>query len=523
MQINLKTSLDNKSVVQDLTRKFNLSAENLIARIAFAHSISNGDYLSIEKDLKDSKGKEYKDEVFFGKYKDIYIGIICQHYMIYKTNQDIPKYIKMHVDSGLESLHKLFENNTLYTGQDFLVESIEKGIEHLVQTVQENDAILFDEHTRKSRVKNKELFTSLIEITIGKSKETDKPIVFRLNDTQIHNNHHIAVAGNSGTGKTHFARNLLEQISKKTNNKVNFLFLDFKGLNPEDEKKYQDFFTTTSATLVKAPYHPFPINPLSFIDNINEKNKVMGINKFVDIITKYANLGSVQQQTLKKATRQAFDFKKDGSYPGFNDILQIVEEIEKGKPSSLTEILTSLGEYELFEVNKINPNDLFGKNYYFSLSGDLPHNVRYTSVFLVINYVYNIFMNMDEAPINDNIQSLRYVLLIDEAHNIFKERKSRDLLETMLREIRSKGVSIILLSQGIEEFMQDNFDFSSMCENIFLFDIKSKSNLKMIQKFMGIGEKKMTKYKDLFEKISRFEVLSNLKELEEINIIKLGK
>ena len=36
--------------------------------------------LSITQNLKDSKGKAYKDDTFFGKYKDYYIAIICQHY-----------------------------------------------------------------------------------------------------------------------------------------------------------------------------------------------------------------------------------------------------------------------------------------------------------------------------------------------------------------------------------------------------------------------------------------------------------
>ena len=81
---------------------------------------------------------------------------------------------------------------------------------------------------------------------------------------------------------------------------------------------------------------------------------------------------------------------------------------------------------------------------------------------------------MENAPVNDKLQAIRYVLLIDESHVIFKDRKAQDLLEKFLREIRSKGVSVVLLSQGIEEFNQQSFDFSSMCETAFLMDIKDK-------------------------------------------------
>ena len=119
---------------------------------------------------------------------------------------------------------------------------------------------------------------------------------------------------------------------------------------------------------------------------------------------------------------------------------------------------------------------------------------------------------MDNAPIEGNYQGMRYVLLIDEAHVIFKEKKSQDLLEKILREIRSKGVSIILLSQGIEEFNQPSFDFSSMCETAFLFDIKDKTNLKMMQKFLGIGDKDVPKLKRSMENIQKYQLVSNLKE-----------
>ena len=38
----IKTSIKNKDHVIDLTRKFNLGAENVIARIAIAYSLQSG-------------------------------------------------------------------------------------------------------------------------------------------------------------------------------------------------------------------------------------------------------------------------------------------------------------------------------------------------------------------------------------------------------------------------------------------------------------------------------------------------
>jgi DNA sulfur modification protein DndE len=186
--------------------------------------------------------------------------------------------------------------------------------------------------------------------------------------------------------------------------------------------------------------------------------------------------------------------------------------LEGEKVSTLRGILENLSELDLFETKADLKNSFLNKNYYLSLSGNLPKNIRFTSIFLIINYIYNTFMNMDNAPIEGNYQGMRYVILIDEAHVIFKEKKSQDLLEKILREIRSKGVSIVLLSQGIEEFNQPSFDFSTMCETAFLFDIKDKTNLRMMQKFLGIGDKEAQKLKNSMEKIQKYQLVSNLKE-----------
>lgn len=513
MLINLRTSEANKTVVQELTRRLNLGAENVVSRIAFAYSLSKGIVLNLESDLKDSKGKEYKDDILFGKYRDYYIAMICQHYNLYKSDKDIGKYIKMHIDHGLTLMNKLFEENKNYSGLDFLLENIERGIEKLEESDVTNDAIIFDEQTRRNRILNKNYFTGAIRILVGSSFDDEK-IYFNLNDTSIHNNAHIAVAGNTGTGKTYFANRLLEQVVSETNGEVNFIFLDFKGITADDEKANSGFFNKTKTELIKAPYKPFPVNPLSFIDNVNEKNKIMGISKFVDIITSYSNIGKNQQQTLKDATREVFASKKGGQYPSFKEIYDKVMEIEGEKASTLKEVLQSLSELDLFETAVDFKNSFLNKNYYMSLSGDLPRNIRFTSVFLIINYIYNTFMNMDNALIEGKYQGMRYVLLIDEAHVIFKDKKSQDLLEKILREIRSKGVSVVLLSQGIEEFNQPSFDFSSMCETAFLFDIKDKTNLKMMQKFLGIGDKDGQKLKTSMEKIQKYQLVSNLKEFK---------
>ena len=129
---------------------------------------------------------------------------------------------------------------------------------------------------------------------------------------------------------------------------------------------------------------------------------------------------------------------------------------------------------------------------------------------------------MDNTPVENNIKALRYVILIDEAHVIFKEKKYQDILEKLLREIRSKGVSVVLLSQGIDEYNQSDFDFSTMCEIAFLLDIKDK-NLKVMEKFLGLSGANSKTIARSMEKIEKGQAISNIKEFDKAKLFKVNQ
>ena len=503
---NIKTSLE---LVKNLTNSLGgvVKEENHIARIALAYSLVRATYDPRKEYSITDKQKEYKDSTLFGNYREYYISLICQKYKIHKDSIEIKKYLKWHVDNGLELLNKYFEENKNVSGMEFLLDNVEEGIDNITN----GDSFSFIKN-RNNLIKEKDSFIAPIKILIGENN--GKEIYFTPNDTSLYSNCHIAIAGQSGTGKSYFARNILKRIVKKTEGRVNFLYLDFKGMTESDKKnkENEEFFTQTNAKLIDTPTDSFPVNPLSFINNINEKDKLVGIGRFVDIIDKYANLGKVQKQHLKDATKRAFDDKKDGTYPTLNDILENVYEIAGDKPTSLTQILIGLTEVDLFDNSKLG--SFINENYYLSLSGDLSKEVRFTATFLVIYYLYNTFMNMDKVPIEDSYSGLRYILLIDEAHNVFKETKSQEILEKLLREVRSQGVSVMLVSQGIEEFNQRDFDFSELCQSAFLMQVKDGSNWSSIRKFLGAGEKNRATINRSMENMKPRQAISNIREFE---------
>jgi len=127
---HIKTSKENKELVSILTRKLNLGTENVIARIAYTYSLSKGRILKIGE-IGNSKGKEYSKNVLFGDLYPIYIALLCMHYNIYKTDKDIPKLVKMHIDDGLQLINEEIKNNPNLDGFDYIIDKISIGLESL--------------------------------------------------------------------------------------------------------------------------------------------------------------------------------------------------------------------------------------------------------------------------------------------------------------------------------------------------------------------------------------------------------
>lgn len=515
MTINVKTSESSHKLLRVYSQKLKLPSENIIARIALGYSISKGRQLDLSE-IRDSKGKEYKEDTFFGKNKTHYVALVCQLYNIHRTDLNIPKFIKMHVDDGFDLMDKFFESNPNHNIYDFLLESIDRGIEGIehssnpYKVVENSNRVIPDKQTSERMWK----------VNIGKDND-GKPIIIEPNNTNKYNNSHIAIAGTTGSGKTQFALDLITQIIEQSNGATNYLYLDFKGLNTEDEKKLKPFFNATKTEFINAPHKKIPINPFSFIDNVNENNKKLGINKFVDYIVDYSNAGSSQKQQLRDSVRAIFNSKKTGKYPSLEDLNKELPNHFQKMPNVVTEIIEGLSDPPIFskETNK----DFLNKNYYFSLSADLNQLFRFTSIFLVINYVYNTFMSMPDAPIIKGVRSMRYVLLIDEAQVIFRDKKAKFVLQQILEQIRSKGVAVILLAQNVDEFDQPSFNFSSLCEIGFLLKISDLTSTKKIQKFLGFSEKEMNYVVRSLEKIEPGQGVSNVKEFKKGELFSISQ
>ena len=130
MFTQIKTSSSNRVIVTELTRKFGLGAENIIARIALAQSLRSGIKFS-PLDVKDSGGKEYSKSVLFGNLYKIYLYMLCTAYNIPESDRNIPRYFKIHLEHGLEMIAADVKQNPNLIGFDYLFDSIKLGLNEI--------------------------------------------------------------------------------------------------------------------------------------------------------------------------------------------------------------------------------------------------------------------------------------------------------------------------------------------------------------------------------------------------------
>jgi len=267
------------------------------------------------------------------------------------------------------------------------------------------------------------------------------------------------------------------------------VFFDYAKGDVSDDA---DFVAATQAEVVRLPDESLPLNPFSRVNVISETNVKVAAQEFADLIRDVEKrLGTIQAQLLYDAILRGFEAMR-GENPPFPDFEIIKQEIEydyaanKRKLDTLTEVMRQLTDFEIF-ARRDNPNlwrNLADKTVIIDLHGLTV--LRELTVCLVLTALYRELMAMPDSNVADGVREMRTIVVIDEAHHFLKDKKRNAILERLIREIRSKGASVFLMSQSPDDYDQDNFDFTELLEFIFLLQSNAGAS-KFLQNAFGVS------------------------------------
>ena len=501
--MRIRISKKNSEVIDHLTTLYNFKFDGIIARVAFTLSLQLNKKFDINEESHiSSDGKDWRDErALFGistdekSYYVIYKAMLDQHYSKNLTEDDFAKLFKQHLDFGLEKIQNDLEGKNITGG--FHIAYLMKLVKNGLELITEGNPFI----PQTEEIKELPSYENLISICIGKD-EKEKDVILRINDLNEFDSCNIAIAGMVGSGKTELVKDLLYQISSQSKNQLKFIFFDYKGEgNPE---RLKAFFDGTGSKMVDLKRGPLDLNPLSFISLTDKRAQDFNIKSFVDFICTIAtSLGARQRHILQSVITDCFE--------GQGSLQSLMPDAYNNSHPTLTDIFEALNNY--YETNEIAPDTLhaivsdlatnifkseaseekkkiYEQSLYVNLPIELSDTLRQLCVFLTLKYLLAEFSSSnDTEPTTDRIKPLRYVIVVDEAHVYLKNKNASKALEDILRVLRSKGVVVIMLTQGVEDYKTKNFDFASQIKIPICLNINNK-DYKLVESFVGTPNSK---------------------------------
>jgi DNA sulfur modification protein DndE len=499
--------------------KFN--SETVVPRIAFAYSIHTNKRFDLLNDaIPKSDGREFRDaKGLFGSIINdvsnfpIYKSILDTHYKSNLFEDDFAKLFKLHLDHGLSLLEKDLSKTDITTGGhiSLLMKLVKNGLD-----LQKDSTLIIN--ANKSRLNPKE-YNEPVSFIIG-CTENDEDIVVRINDLSEFDNRNIAIAGMAGSGKTQLIKDILYQISLNTNKQLSFIFFDYKGEGNSEQLK--PFLEKTDCEFINILNDGFNFNPLISINlNDGERQKTFSIKAFVDTVATFVpNMGVSQKNILQTVITNLID-DKSNTHPSMSELFEAIDNYyvtTKTRPDTLYAAIRDLSS-GLFSEN-ISEN-IIEKSIYLNLPPTISDTLRQLCVFLLLRYFNFYFSSTNDTEPNENIMPLRYIIVIDEAHIYLKNKNARKALEDLLRLLRSKGVIVVMLSQGVEDYKTKEFDFASQVKLPICLNVQNKDP-KIIKTFIGTPRSEHKLVNEINKLTSGFGLI-NIGEPQTIKIRQFWK
>lgn len=467
MAENLKLSKDATEKMYRVMSRLSLQNHpNLwTLRIALARSLQTEAKLELSSSLPSPKDFEIKIHTLEQKDGVLLRSILQQHYEKKLTDDDYENYLLKHIEHGLNILDQDTEK---ISGYDYLARMSQKG---------RQDANI-EIKTDFSDGVAVEGFEDVISIRVGVDKQTEEPFIINFNKIDEHSNSHIGVVGTTGSGKTYFIKYFLTKLREATNFKTNFIFFDYKG-DVFGEKK---FVENCRAEVLSVMESPLPINIFRGREPKQNAERIVQLVRDVE-----ANIGKVQENNLYDAIVDSYDQVRNDNenYPDFQVVRQALANINP-RPDSLTSVFRPLTEHNLFANRGTQLWDsLVDKTLIIDIH-DLPA-CKDLVIFFVLNELYLELKKMGNSKENETSKAreMRTVIVIDEAHHFLKSKKRVGILESMIREIRSMGASVILLSQSPDDFDQNSFNFMELLGFVYVLGCNPESS-GFLKQFFGL-------------------------------------
>lgn len=286
---------------------------------------------------------------------------------------------------------------------------------------------------------------------------------------------HGVIAGSTGTGKSRAMQILAEQLADSG---VNVFVSDVKGDASGFCVTGSESSVSSSGRNELAPYQPHPIKANYWSLSGSLTRMRFSLKEIGPVLLgRLLELNSTQESHLALAFSYA---RKQNAGPieaeasmvhgtkrrsiGLetpDDLLELLDEMvrkeERGISKSSVNVierkilsLQESGLDSMFGSPSLDLDDLEGLNV-LNLSESRRNMIASIAPAFLLQKLFN------ELPELGDVEKPGYAIFFDEAHYLFKDanKSLRDLIVTILKQIRSKGVSVFFVTQDVMDLPDD--------------------------------------------------------------------
>jgi DNA sulfur modification protein DndE len=441
----LKTSQEAREILEAFRTKTGIRP-NLWARAAFGYSLGLEEQPD-ESHPYDSGGTEFLEGAFFGEDEDTLMALLRERRNEVPSPESVGILIKAHVERGLRHFYKEFIR--LNRRGDDLLEFV------LGLSISSSDHATSPTPIPDGVAPPLQNGSFAVRVRLGEQPTTGDAVEYILNGPGAAP--HVAVMGRNGTGKTRTALAMLSSVHGAIARPPAMLVFDYaKG----DIAANQGFVNAIGATVCRLPTDRVPLAPLALSSREPHVSQ-MAARRFRDTVSAVVHLGAVQKQRCLQLMEVLYSESADGA-PTLEELVSTAElmyDQEDWKDDSLRAVIREFGTFPLFRHSEATgSHDFFKQSYVLDLHS-LPEDLRKLTTFLVLDKLYADLMALDDAPLDSSgNRQLRFMIVIDEAHHFLPCKQPT--LEKMIREVRSKGAAVVLMSQSPDDFDQPKYNFA---------------------------------------------------------------
>jgi hypothetical protein len=261
------------------------------------------------------------------------------------------------------------------------------------------------------------------------------------------NNGLLVVSGGSGSGKSQLALDLLAQL---TSNGVRFVFFDMKGEleegadDPQQRQNRTTFLKPTGARYVRLIQQDLPINPLYRHQNPTQNAQIA--YEIANLIRCFApQLGAKQERNISDCYQRL----ATPDFPGLSMELE-----NSGATGVDLAIVQKIERFNLFASAQtgISPEEWLNNSMVIDFKGfGTDSETKALAAALILNFL--IKRLSQQLAVKNNIQPLKMVLFVDEAHLLLPKEHKAGLLSQLARQGRSWGFPVWMASQDADKFL----------------------------------------------------------------------